>query len=174
MPLAVEIGCGVGLHPIQFAKNNPQSQILAIERTQEKYNKFNQRLKNHPDINNVFPAHADAAWLLPHLELKGHVDQFFILYPNPYPKNKHKNLRFAHSALMSFVVDCLKPGGTLTMASNIKDYIDEVLNSSFVLQKKLELLSSLELSKNHPPRSHFEKKYLARGETCYDLVFRRV
>jgi len=52
--LVIEIGPGVGLHPIQYAKSNPDKFVVAIEKTSEKYAKFARRLENHSEINNLF------------------------------------------------------------------------------------------------------------------------
>ncbi len=214
---SIEIGCGVGYHPIQWAKNNPGGKILAIERTKNKFDKFSSRLRNHANLTNIFSAHADAAHLLPHLRISRLVDNFFVLYPNPYPKSKHANLRFAYSPLTHFMIDNLKIGGRLIFATNIEEYASE-LNDEIPKHPGMELeemttllplsslsspppLSSLSsppplpsLSSPPPqpsflsdqrstiaptctflePRSHFEKKYITRGDICYNLVFRRV
>lgn len=169
---AIEIGCGVGYHPIKWAQKNPQSQILAIERTTEKFLKFNNRLSHHPHLANIFPAHADAAVLLPHLIQSAEVDEYYVLYPNPYPKERHKNLRFAHSSLTRFISQTLKKNGHLTIATNIEAYAKELLTE--LPAADLSLVEYRILPPTHVPRSHFEKKYIERGESCHNLVFRRI
>jgi tRNA (guanine-N7-)-methyltransferase len=182
--LVIEIGCGVGFHPIRWSALNPSKKMLAIERTTEKFEKLNTRFKNHPELQNLFIAHADAAVLLPHLfhQRPLSVSQYFILYPNPYSKSKHKNLRFAHSQLTDFLVKTLKPGGILQFATNIKSYADELIGvlPSRLPLKPIEQLqfneSSIQIQSKHIqflPRTHFEKKYLERGEMCHHLVFER-
>jgi len=167
---AVEIGCGVGLHPIRWAQAHPEDHILAIERTKTKFSGFASRLTNHPHLKNIFPAHADAALLLPHILPRCSVDSYYILYPNPYPKARHKNLRFGHSSLTLFLADTLKPNGTLVFATNIETYAEELLK--YVPSRShLEVVFTKTLSPLDLPRTHFERKYLARGEPCYSLVF---
>jgi tRNA (guanine-N7-)-methyltransferase len=167
----VEIGCGVGFHPISWAEKNPKSKILAIERTQIKFNKFIDRLQNHPHLTNIFPAHADAGVLLPHLDLIDKIDHYIILYPNPYPKAKQKNLRFAYSSLMDFLISSLKSNGTITFATNIENYANE-LRLELPKLTSLQLISDMVLDFQSPPRSHFESKYLSRKELCWNLVFK--
>jgi tRNA (guanine-N7-)-methyltransferase len=171
-PFAIEIGCGVGLHPIQWAKTNPLSHILAIERTKEKFARFSSRLLHHPQLQNIFPAHADASQLLPHLVQDESVDEYFVLYPNPYPKARHKNRRFAHSPFSLFLAKTLKKGGRLSVATNDLSYADE-LRIHLPPRTELKLLADELIPCHSLPRSHFEKKYLARGEPCFNLVFSR-
>lgn len=189
----IEIGCGVGLHPIKWAIHNPSKQLLAIERTSNKFSKFQRRLSHHPNIRNLLPAHADAAQLLPHLLFSNRfsdiklVDGYFILYPNPYPKASQKNLRFAHHALTDLISRSLKPKGHVIFATNIKDYCKELVDE---LPKKFgldlnehrlvsEIVSEQSKQKKAPnsdlhfPRTHFERKYLLRNEVCHNLVFSR-
>lgn len=172
----IEIGCGVGYHPILWAKNNPNSKILAIERTREKFDKFSSRLLNHKHLNNIFATHADAGVLLPHLDVSNLVDEYFVLYPNPYPKNKHSNLRFSFSPLTLFMIDSIKIGGQITFATNIQNYAEE-LRTEVPKLGKIKLVSDNKIVPNaseHIPRSHFETKYLSRNETCYNLIFQRL
>ena len=172
LPFAVEIGCGVGYHPIQWANLNPNGQILAIERTKEKFKKFQRRLAHHTSLDNrIFAAHADASWLLPWLLEPLSVDEYFWLYPNPEPKRR--NHRIAFSKLTELVVTTLKPNGRLTIATNLKDYADEIrreLPRRFGLKIYLEAVCTLDQA----PRSHFEKKYLARGERCFNFEFTKI
>ncbi|MCB0351133.1 MAG: hypothetical protein KDD38_08105 [Bdellovibrionales bacterium] len=189
---AIEIGCGVGFHPISWAKHNPASKILAIERTKDKFDKFSSRLERHSNLTNIYAAHADASHLLPHLDIPGRVDEYFVLYPNPYPKKKHTNLRFAYSPITRFMIESLKVGGRITFATNISNYADELRNEiskhpQMTLVSDTLVNSSLKqqnldqtyihydirtYSQPVPyPRTHFEKKYLERNEICHNLIY---
>jgi tRNA (guanine-N7-)-methyltransferase len=167
--LVVEIGCGVGFHPIAWAKENPTQQILAIERTTEKFLKFTGRLKNHRELKNIWSAHADAAVILPQLITSPEVSEYFFLYPNPEPKAA--NRRLGRSPLLRFIFSTLAPGGRLSVATNIESYAKELLSSAE--QMGFANCEMAALAPTATPRSHFEKKYLSRGETCWNLQIYR-
>lgn len=169
LPLTVEVGCGVGLHPILWSKENSEGRLLAFERTQEKYKKAIGRYINNGSPQHVHIVHGDAAVLLPHLITGSCVSQYIFLYPNPYPKSKHTNLRLGQSPFLHFIHDSLILGGTLLCATNIAQYANEMKASLPTLG--FNLVSENVISPNERPRSHFEKKYLARGETCVNLIF---
>lgn len=163
----LEIGCGVGLHPIQYAMARPERTLVAIERTHEKFEKFQRRYQAHGMPKNLLPVHDDAInWVTHNVkeQVLGHV---FVLYPNPEPSNK--NQRLAHMPFVDFLHSRMISSGTLTIATNIKDYADEC--ASLLVTRGFELLK-IE-TPQLPGRTHFERKYLARGEACFNLSFQR-
>jgi tRNA (guanine-N7-)-methyltransferase len=166
LPLDIEIGCGVGWHPIQYAKSNPDRFLVAIEHTREKFEKFRSRVANNQKFENLLPVHANAiAWITYSLA-PASVSRIFILYPNPEPKAQSK--RWIRMPFATKLVEVLKPQGELIFATNELSYRNEILEYA---PHGLSLKKETRLSEKDRPRTHFEKKYLARGETCFDLVF---
>lgn len=169
-PLDIEIGCGVGLHPIQYHGQYPERTLVAIEHTREKFEKFERRFINHGSPKNLMPIHANGiSWVsqqLPH----DSVDRFYFLYPNPNPKPGDLNKRWYAMPFMHKVMEILKPGGEIILATNEKFYRDEAMEY-FLEEWGLKLKEEKELTKGFAHRTHFEKKYLERGETCYNLIF---
>lgn len=170
-PLTIEIGPGVGLHPIQYARQHPDRYIVAIEKTTEKFNKFYGRLENHPQLDNIFAVHANAIeWITKNI---GHeeVSHYFLLYPNPYPKQAQQNKRLMNMPFMEHLIATMRPGATLTMATNMEFFYQEAKQQwdnvpCFKLNADLILDNSSQAA-----RTHFERKYLAAGQKCYQLVY---
>ena len=171
-PLYLEIGCGVGLHPILMSQKNPSSHLLAFERTRSKFEKALGRWQNHGQPTNLFLCHGDAHFYTHHLfgdHTQRYVNGIFIFYPNPYPKLKQSNLRLAQMPFFYDLASILKPDGFIQITSNIKSYLDEIVDH--VQKKPVWSLKSLQkIAPGSSPRTHFEKKYLARGEPCYELI----
>tara|TARA_R110000868_G_scaffold159516_2_gene388390 strand:- start:177 stop:749 length:573 start_codon:yes stop_codon:yes gene_type:complete len=164
----LEIGCGAGLHPILFNKENPQKTLVAIERTREKFVKFQGRYQAHGNPAGIIPIHDDAINWITHRVKPKSLEQVFILYPNPEPSNK--NQRFAHMPFMEYLVTRLTNDGKIILATNIESYAKECID--YFPSYGLEL--SLENTPEKPGRTHFERKYLNRDEKCYNLVFTKV
>jgi len=171
-PLDLEIGAGVGWHAIHYAAANPGRTLIALERTSAKFRAFETRVKAHPELRNLRAIQADAISWVTHSLPPASLDRVFILYPNPEPGRR--NQRWPCMPFMERLLQTLKPGGALTLATNIEAYAREaetVMTGHWglMLETKRELTAgSIE------PRTHFEKKYLARGEVCYDLIFRQI
>lgn len=168
LPLDIEIGCGVGFHPIAYAKAHPERQLIAFERT-EKFFSFERRWKNHPDIKNIIPVHGDAVAWISHLFKAEEIDRYFILYPNPYPKKKQENLRFPFMPFFSYLVLTLKTGGSIEFATNSASYGKDIENR--MPAYGLTLREKREIAGTERPRTHFEKKYLLRGERCWNYIY---
>ena len=172
-PLDIEIGCGVGWHALTYAGDHPERTLVAIEKTWAKFDKFRRRVERHGHPANLVPVHAHAvSWIAQNIE-KETVDRCFILYPNPAPGRRRLNQRWYAMAFTPALIQILKPGGTLHLATNLPDYAGGArhhLSSG----RGLRLLHDRQLrGDTDVPRTHFEKKYLDRGETCFDLVFIR-
>ena len=74
---------------------------------------------------------------------------------------------------MEFLLSRIQPGGDLTIATNERFYCDEAMGSMGELWgwSHCQLNSCRDLFHHHP-RTHFERKYLSRGEDCFNMVFK--
>ncbi len=170
--LDLEIGCGVGWHPIKYASANPDRNLIAVEQTREKFLSFERRHKAHPKLTNLLHVHAEAVRWVTHALEPSTIDRVFLLYPNPEPKAPNK--RWFRMPFLERLLLTLKPGGTLTLATNIESYAEEAIAYATAVWglKILERCAFTALDATAGlPRTHFEKKYLARGETCFDVTF---
>ncbi|MDX9732013.1 MAG: hypothetical protein RBT63_09600, partial [Bdellovibrionales bacterium] len=169
--LALEIGCGVGWHPIQYVLENPNVLMIAIERTREKYEKFVRRLVLHKDVDQRLAAvHSDAIHFLDQ-NLPNHcLDEVWLLYPNP--ELKHPKKRWFQSPFFPRLLQLTKPTAQIYFATNIESYAADCLE--WAPRLGLAIIRYETIQKNlHPnfqPRTHFEKKYLERGETIHNFV----
>ena len=90
IPLDLEIGCGVGWHPIHYARQNPDRFLVAIEHTRTRFESFERRTVRHPELKNLMAIHADAIEWVTHVLMPESVERIFLLYPNPAnPKNSY-------------------------------------------------------------------------------------
>lgn len=174
-PTDLEIGPGVGWHPITYAKDHPSRRCIAIEHSQARFESFKRRHASH-GLNNLFPVHANAVhWITHHVPAE-RIERLFILFPNPYPKQGQRNKRWHAMPFREQLVRVLVPGGKLVLATNEAFYAEE---AAIMLShtEGLSLVDKITYSRDHErgksPRTHFEKKYLQRGETCYELVFQK-
>ena len=163
-PICVEIGAGKGKHALLFSGQNPNKKLIAVERTREKFLAM-QKQHDIEGQSNFQPVHADALPWVVHALFPAQVEQFFILYPNPEPHNLAQ--RWLNMPFFEFLISRLQVGGTITLASNIPEYIEEA-------QKQLIDVWKLPFVKEVIPatsaRTHFEIKYLERGELCQQLI----
>lgn len=168
--IELEIGCGVGWHPIEYARKNPDRLVIAIERTTEKFNKFSMRLSRHAKIPNLVAVHADAVAWVTHFVPAKSLKRIFILYPNPNFKNAQA--RWIRMPFFRALLEKLEAKGVIEFRTNEAAYAEEVRRVSREWGTSLVEDSSYEKISVSPEiaTTHFERKYLERGETCYRLV----
>ena len=163
-PLYLEIGAGKGKHAMLFASNHPDKQLIAVERTSEKFMAFD-KLSLSSSLDNLINIHADAIAFSVHFIQPDSLDGVFILYPNPEPHNK--NQRWLNMPFFEFLLSRMKAGATITLASNISDYIDEAAGLLDAVWQLPYVKRTIDKSS---ARTHFEIKYLARDELCQEII----
>lgn len=172
LPFDLEIGAGQGLHAIQYCQKHPDRRLIALERTRNRFDLLKSRLRRHPEILNLTALRADAMAFTAHFVPDHSLERVFLLYPNPYPKNAQANLRWHRSPFIQFLHGKMRPGATLNLATNLQWYADEAVE--FLSASGLFTLAARRvLNPSDEPRTHFERKYLARGESCFDLIFEK-
>ena len=88
MRLDVEVGCGVGYHPIRYARANPDRFLIAIEHTHTRFEKFERRLAHHEKLQNLLAVHADAVEWITHSLPEESVDRYYFLIPQSLAKKR--------------------------------------------------------------------------------------
>lgn len=166
-PICVEIGAGKGKHALLFTREHPDSQLIAIERTREKFLAM-QKQHQLEGQTNLHTVHADALPWIVHALAPQQVQQFFILYPNPEPHNPAQ--RWLNMPFFEFLLSRLQVGGQITLASNIPEYIAEAEQQLLEVWK---LPYVKEVIASDSARTHFEIKYLERGELCQQLLIQK-
>lgn len=167
LPLVLEIGAGKGKHALSFAQRNPDKRLIAIERTRNKFEAF-AKMAGQQNSSNLTAIHADAiAWIV-HAIAPSSIDSIYILYPNPEQHNP--NQQWLNMPFFEFLLSRLKVGGEVVLATNIEAYMDNAeqqANELWFLPNTRHKVAS------DSQRTHFEVKYLARGETCWQLNMRK-
>ncbi|WP_336034016.1 SAM-dependent methyltransferase [Acinetobacter bereziniae] len=166
-PICVEIGAGKGKHALLFSGQHPDLSLIAIERTREKFVAM-QKQHQLEGQTNLTPIHADALPWVVHALYPAQVQQLFILYPNPEPHNPAQ--RWLNMPFFEFLISRLQPKGSITLASNIPEYIAEAEQQ---LQDVWKLPYEKQIIASDSARTHFEIKYLERGELCQQLIIRK-
>ena len=121
----LEIGFGGGEHLAAQAAKHPEVRFLGAEpflngvasalRHIEEAGVANVRL-HAGDVRELFPQIPDAAF-----------DRIFILFPDPWPKTRHRKRRLVRAETAGELARLLKPGGALRFATDVADYAETAL-----------------------------------------------
>ena len=172
-PLEIEIGCGVGFHPLKQALQNPHKNYIAIEKTNNRFTRFLKRIEHHDSPKNILAIQADAVNFISHYIPADSVDKYYILYPNPYYKKSQENLRWYNRPFIAYLKKTLKPNGLMFYATNLDEFAAEA-KKRFQETWNLKLNNYNEITESMNPLTHFEKKYLEAHQKCFHLEFRNL
>lgn len=116
-------------------------------------------------LPNLTAVHADAiAWIVQAIAPNS-ISQIYLLYPNPEQHNP--NQQWLNMPFFEFLLSRLQTGGEIILATNIEEYMDNAEQQADVLWCLPAIRAEVSVSNQ---RTHFEIKYLARQETCWQLT----
>ncbi len=121
----VEIGFGMGEHFINQAKINPDALFIGVEVYLNGIANV-LKLSQEQNITNflLFPNNLDFILHdLPNNSLNG----IYILFPDPWIKNRQKKKRILNKERLKILQTKLKNKGSLIFASDIENYFEEVV-----------------------------------------------
>jgi tRNA (guanine-N7-)-methyltransferase len=104
---------------------------------------------------------------IPHGSLAG-VRMYF---PDPWPKTSQRHRRLARADVVPQLVDCLRVGGTLHIATDIDSYAEQVKRLCALEQR---LRGGVVARPEWRPVTRFETRGLAEGREPIDLIYERI
>ncbi|MDJ1158755.1 tRNA (guanine(46)-N(7))-methyltransferase TrmB [Chelatococcus sp. SYSU_G07232] len=116
----LEIGFGGGEHLLAQAEAHRDVGIIGCEPFVNGMAKLLAGIEAR-GLANVRLHGADAMLLIPRLPAAS-IGRAFILYPDPWPKRRHRKRRFLSDATLAELARVLRPGAVLRFATDIDDY----------------------------------------------------
>ena len=154
--IILEIGFGNGENLINSAKKNPDTLYLGADpfiNTNVKCIK--KILKNNLTNIKIWPD--DVRKIIDLFPLKS-ISEIKLLFPDPWPKLKHKNRRLIQTDFINSIYKILKTNGTVTVGTDhqiLKSWILE----KFLANKKFEWQVDVSNDWQNRPKDCFLTKY---------------
>ncbi len=121
----LEIGFGGGEHLLHQASLYPQNAYIGVEPFINSMSKALRQIEKQ-QIRNIRLSDQDAVKILDWLPSEC-LDRIDLLYPDPWPKQRHWKRRFVNDKNLDRFSRVLKPGGMFHFASDIDSYINWTL-----------------------------------------------
>jgi tRNA (guanine-N7-)-methyltransferase len=173
-PVALEIGFGNGDNLCHLARLNPDTDFLGVEVHRPGIGSLLLKL-DRGGIDNVRVICADAALVLAKRIPKASLTAVYLLFPDPWPKKRHHKRRLLQQGFVTQIVECLCPGGDLSIATDWQDYAEHILKVSAQVPGLINVAS--EGGYVMPPHervaTRFERRGLRLGHRVWELHFRR-
>jgi len=124
-PLNVEIGIGNGEFLCHMAEKRPDEHFIGFEVFRKIFRKAIAKVQKK-NLSNVKLIQYDASFFVP-LLANNTVSNFYVNFPDPWPKKKHNKRRLLKPEFLKIISDKLIPGGKLFIATDHDDYAEEIL-----------------------------------------------
>jgi tRNA (guanine-N7-)-methyltransferase len=173
--LHVDVGFGDGAFLTELARRDPGRAVVGIELSFKRALKVARRL-SRTDLRNVRLLGVDAAWAVREAFEDESVESFWINFPDPWPKRRHRRRRFVEPAFVADLSRRLMVGGSLHVATDDPAYaaaIRTALDGEPLLENARALAAHQDQRCELPPTA-FERVWIAQGRPCFFFEHRRV
>ena len=158
-PIQLEIGMGKGKFLMQLAEKNPQIHYIGIEKYSSVLVRALEKMEENP-LENLHFIRMDAENIVNVFE-KGEVDQIYLNFSDPWPKDRHHNI--------------LKEEGRVIFKTDNRPLFDfsleEVKEAGWTLEKSTFDLHHSEYVEGNI-MTEYEEKFVAKGNPiCMLQIF---
>jgi tRNA (guanine-N7-)-methyltransferase len=173
-PRCLEIGFGTGEVLGALAESNPHIDYLGIEVHRSGVG----RLLLHAaraDLENLRIICHDAVEVLTRSIANETFDQVLVFFPDPWHKKRHHKRRLIDAAFAALLGDKLRRGGILRLATDWKDYAEQMLSvcNGTPMLESLSEDSAYVARPDFRPATRFERRGARLGHAVWDLAYRR-
>ncbi len=171
----LEIGFGGGEHLIWQAAHNPGVTLIGCEPFEEGVVKVLAAIEAG-GLGNVRVHPDDARAVLRWLP-EASVARAFVLFPDPWPKRKHRKRRLVAGPLLAMLARVLRPGAELRVGTDIGDYARTML-MAFQREPRFAWTAARpqdwRVRPDDWPETRYEQKAQREGRRSYYFRFARV
>lgn len=172
--IRLEVGFGGGEHLAWQAAHNPDVGFIGAEPFINGVAKL-LALVEDENLGNIRVHFGDARPLIEALP-DASLSRLFVLYPDPWPKKRHRKRRMISPWFFTEAARLLRPGGELRVASDIPDYIGWTLmhaRAAPAFEWTAERAADWKARPADWPQTRYEAKAIREGRTPAYLIFRR-
>lgn len=172
--LVVEIGFGRGEFMLDMAAKHSDVAFLAIEVSFKRVLKMARKVAR-ARLENVRLIEARGETVVGDCLIPGTVDEFWINFSDPWPKDTHARRRLIQSPFVADIARVLVPGGVLHVATDDVPYaeqINEVLTADGTLENMFAPEPFLPDVPGRTPTS-YELDWRAEGRPLHFFDYRR-
>lgn len=180
-PLVLELGCGKGEYSVGMARKFPQKNFIGIDIKGARMWR-GAKTSFEEKITNI-------AFLRTRIEFiescfaKNEVDEIWITFPDPQPKEKREKKRLTHSLFIERYRSFLKKGGTIHLKTDNSFFyeysLEEAKRNQFpILESTADLYGNKIDSFDKDTQeiltiqTHYEKIFSKRGHPIHYLKFK--
>lgn len=168
-PCMLEIGCGKGGFAAEFARRNPDVNLIAVEKDANVIVSACEKIKEE-GITNVRFIKCSAEYLPKYIRGDS-IERIFLNFSCPFPKNKYATHRLTHLRFLEIYKDLMKDGAEIHQKTDNMHFFEFSLeaftNSGFALKNVSLDLHNSGFEENI--ETEYEHKFVSLGLPIYRL-----
>jgi tRNA (guanine-N7-)-methyltransferase len=135
-PLEVELGCGDASFLVEYARRNPGTNFIGVERLLGRIQKLDKKGRR-TGLVNTRGVRIESAYFLEYLLPPHCATALHIYFPDPWPKKKHRRHRLINPQFPALARRALIDQGTVYLRTDDLDYFGQ-MNEVFAAAKEFE------------------------------------
>ena len=166
-PIHIEVGTGKGQFLVGMAKQHPEINFVGIEQQTSIAVMALDRILE-ADITNVKLLNTDGG-LLSDYFADSEIDQVYLNFSDPWPKNRHEKRRLTYKSLLATYQQILKPGGEVHFKTDNQGLFEYSLASfsQYGMTLKQVWLDLHQSDFEGNVKTLYEEKFSERGQPIY-------
>jgi tRNA (guanine-N7-)-methyltransferase len=175
-PITIELGCGKGEYTIGLARHFQDKNFVGIDIKGDRI-WVGSGIAESESLQNVAFLRTQLQFL-PRFFQQNEVDEIWLTFPDPRPKDRDEKRRLTFPAYMELYKEVLKSDGWFRFKTDntpLFDYTLELISESKIECKNLtythDLYHSDLLDEHYGIQTKYEKKFSSLGETIKYMKF---
>lgn len=168
-PVVLEVGCGKGKFACELAKQNPDINILAMEKVANVIVAASENAKREGLTNVVF-LHGGAEYLEKFIKPES-IDRIYLNFSCPYPKKSYANHRLTNARFLKSYEVILKKGAEIHQKTDNMHFfeysIEQFTGYGFSLKNVSLDLHNSDFESNI--ETEYEHRFVSQGMPIYRL-----
>ena len=174
-PLYLEIGCGKGAFSVEFARLNPDKNLVAVERNANIIVSALMRAEETKP-NNLFFLHSPCEVLTRYFRPSS-VQEIFLNFSTPLPKSPYVRQRLTHPRFLQLYREMLVEGGLICLKTDSGDFFEysrQTLqeNGFEIVRAETDLYSADDLISENI-QTEYERRFVNMGLPIYLILARK-
>ncbi len=171
-PLVLEIGCGKGQFAVEYAKRNPDKNVVGVECVPGVLVKACEKVLNE-GVENVRFLELKAEYLPIFIE-RNSISEIYLNFSTPFPKARHEKHRLTSKEFLSIYKKLITPDAFIAQKTDNESFFDfsveSFLQNGFELSEVTRDLHNSGFEGNIV--TEYEEKFSSEGLPIYRLVAR--
>ena len=168
----LEIGFGAGEHLLWQAEAHPKIGFIGCEPFLNGVAKVVRAIEKNA-VKTIRLYDNDAHHVLDWLPEQS-VGRVFVLFPDPWPKKRHRKRRLLTREGLSAIACVMRPGAQFRFATDIADYAEMVLEEIDAVPQLSVCPGQLPERPEDWPLTRYGEKAIAAGRDCRYFIFERI